>query len=143
MLKTALEKCISDKNLRLTAQRQVVARVLSNAKGHPDVNEIHRRALELDAGISIATVYRTLRLFEETGILEKHEFGSARPRYEETTEEHHDHLIDVNTGDIIEFQNQEIEALQEQIAHENGMRLIGHKMELYVRSLNASVVSDK
>ena len=134
MLETRLEKGCSNKGLRLTDQRRVVAHVLSEADDHPDVDEIHRRALEFDAKISIATVYRTLRLFEEFGLLEKHEFENTRTRYEEVTDEHHDHMIDVKTGKIIEFQSEEIEVLQEKIAQENGMRLIGHRMELYVRT---------
>ena len=131
---TRLEKGCSDKGIRLTDQQRAVSRVLSEADDHPDVDEIHRRALEFDAKISIATVYRTLRLFEEFGLLEKHEFENTRTRYEEVTDEHHDHMIDVKTGKIIEFQSEEIEALQEKIAKENGMRLIGHRMELYVRT---------
>lgn len=134
MLETRLEKGCSNKGLRLTDQRRVVAQVLSEADDHPDVDEIHRRALEFDAKISIATVYRTLRLFEEFGLLEKHEFENTRTRYEEVTDEHHDHMINVKTGKIIEFQSEEIEVLQEKIAQENGMRLIGHRMELYVRT---------
>ena len=134
MLETRLEKGCSNKGLRLTDQRRVVAQVLSEADDHPDVDEIHRRALEFDAKISIATVYQTLRLFEEFGLLEKHEFENTRTRYEEVTDEHHDHMIDVKTGKIIEFQSDEIEALQEKVAKENGMRLIGHRMELYVRT---------
>ncbi len=131
---TRLEKGCSDKGLRLTDQRRVVARVLSEADDHPDVDEIHRRALECDARISIATVYRTLRLFEEFGLLENHDFENTRSHYEEGTDEDHDHMIDVKTGKIIEFQSEEIEALQAKIAQENGMRLIGRRMELYVRS---------
>ena len=134
MLETRLEKGCSNKGLRLTDQRRVVAQVLSEADDHPDVDEIHRRALEFDAKISIATVYRTLRLFEEFGLSEKHEIGNTRTRYEEVTDEHHDHMIDVKTGKIIEFQSEEIEVLQEKIAQENGMGLSGHRMELYVRT---------
>ena len=134
MSETRLEKGCSDKGLRLTDQRRVVARVLSEADNHPDVDEIHRRALECDARISIATVYRTLRLFEEFGLLENHDFENTRSHYEEGTDEGHDHMIDVKTGKIIEFQSEEIEALQAKIAQENGMRLIGHRMELYVRT---------
>ena len=131
---TRLEKGCSDKGLRLTDQRRVVARVLSEANDHPDIDEIHCRTLEFDARISIATVYRILRLFGGFGLLEKHEFENTRTRYEEVTDEHHDHMIDVKTGKIIEFQSEEIEALQEKVAQENGMRLIGHRMELYVRT---------
>ena len=134
MLGTRLEKGCSNKGLRLTDQRRVVAQVLSEADDHPDVDEIHRRALERDARISIATVYRTLRLFGEFGLLENHDFEYTRSRYVEGTDEDHDHMIDVKTGKIIEFQSEEIEALQAKIAQENGMRLIGRRMELYVRS---------
>ena len=131
---TRLEKLCSEKGLRLTEQRRVIARVLSEADDHPDVDQIHSRALEFDARISIATVYRTLRLLEEFGLLEKHEFENTRSCYEEVTDEHHDHMIDVKTGEIIEFKSEEIEALQEKIAQENGMRLVGHRMELYIRA---------
>ena len=137
MVESRLEKRISNIGLRLTEQRRVIARSICEAKDHPDVSEIHRRALEMDPRISIATVYRTLRLFEEAGVLDKHEFDNRRPRYEEATEDHHDHLIDVNTGRIIEFQSEKIEALQEKIAEENGLRLIGHRMELYVRPIKS------
>ena len=119
MSETRLEKGCSDKGLRLTDQRRVVARVLSEADDHPDVDEIHRRALEFDAKISIATVYRTLRFFEEFGLLEKHEFENTRTRYEEVTDEHHDHMICLETGKIIEFYNKELEDIQEKIVKKN------------------------
>ena len=124
------QRCI-EKNMKMTDQRRVIARVLSVSNDHPDVEEVHRRASEIDSRISIATVYRTVRLWEEAGILDRHDFGNGRSRYEEVTEEHHDHLIDVKSGSVIEFQNTEIEALQERIAREHGMHLVGHKLELY------------
>ena len=117
--------------MKMTEQRRVIARVLSVADDHPDVEEVHRRASELDPRISIATVYRTVRLWEEANILERHDFGDGRSRYEEVTDEHHDHLIDVKSGKVIEFQNADIEALQERIAEKHGMRLVGHRLELY------------
>jgi len=117
--------------LRLTDQRRTIARVLEAADDHPDVEELHRRAAKVDPRISIATVYRTVKLFEETGILEKHEFGDGRARYEAADRDHHDHLIDMNTGDVIEFVDAEIEALQEKIAERLGYRLMGHRLELY------------
>lgn len=115
----------------MTGQRRVIARVLSESDDHPDVEEVHRRATNIDPRISIATVYRTVRLFEEAAIVERHDFGDGRARYEEVTDEHHDHLIDVQSGTVIEFQNHEIERLQELIAKNHGMRLVGHKLELY------------
>ncbi len=121
--------------MKMTDQRRVIARVLSLADDHPDVEEVHRRASKIDQRISIATVYRTVRLWEEAGILDRHDFGDGRARYEEVTDEHHDHLIDVKSGKVIEFQNEEIEALQERIAREHGMKLVGHKLELYGRPL--------
>lgn len=126
-----LEQLCADKGLKMTDQRRVIARVLSESKDHPDTEEVYRRAAAVDARISIATVYRTVRLFEEAGILQKHEFGDGRARYEEIPEEHHDHLIDIETGQIIEFHNDAIEALQRQIAAELGYELIDHRLELY------------
>ena len=117
--------------MRMTEQRKIIARVLSNATDHPDVEEVYKRANKLDSRISIATVYRTVRLFEEANIIERHEFGDGRARYEEVTDDHHDHLINVKSGVVIEFQNAEIEKLQEQVAAENGMKLVGHRLELY------------
>jgi len=110
-----LEKICSQKGMRMTEQRRVIARVLSVAADHPDVEEIHRRAIEIDANISIATVYRTMRLFEESGVVERHDFQDGRARYEEATEDHHDHLIDLRSGEVIEFVNEEIEKLQQRI----------------------------
>jgi Fur family ferric uptake transcriptional regulator len=118
----------------MTAQRRVIARVLSEATDHPDVEELYRRASRIDSGISIATVYRTVRLFEEANILERHDFRDGRSRYEEATEIHHDHLIDVETGDVIEFQNEEIERLQREVAKKLGYDLVDHRLELYAVS---------
>lgn len=115
----------------MTGQRRTIARVLTEARDHPDVEEVHRRAHVLDKRISLSTVYRTLRLFSEKGILERHDFGHGRGRYEEATRRHHDHLVDINTGRVIEFSNEEIEALQERIARELGFTLVGHRLELY------------
>jgi len=115
----------------MTDQRRVIARVLSEAADHPDVEEVYRRATAIDPNISIATVYRTVRLFEEANILERHDFGDGRARYEEAPDSHHDHLIDVQSGRVIEFQNPEIEALQREIARRYGYRLVGHRLELY------------
>ena len=115
----------------MTGQRRVIARVLSDATDHPDVEQLHRRAVEIDPRISVATVYRTLRLFEEANILERHEFRSGRARYEEAPEEHHDHLIDLQSGRVLEFQDQEIEALQRKVAERLGYRLVDHRLELY------------
>ena len=115
----------------MTAQRRVIARVLSEAKDHPDVEELYRRASAIDDAISIATVYRTVRLFEEANILERHDFRDGRSRYEEVTDEHHDHLIDIETGDVIEFQNEEIERIQNEIAASLGYELVDHRLELY------------
>ena len=118
------------RGLRMTDQRRVVARVIGDAEDHPDVEELYARAARIDPKISLATVYRTVKLFEESGILERHEFGDGRARYEDAERDHHDHLIDVNTGKVIEFVDPEIEALQEKIAARLGYRLIGHRLEL-------------
>ena len=118
------------RGLRMTDQRRVVARVIGDAEDHPDVEELYARAAKVDPKISLATVYRTVKLFEEAGILEKHEFGDGRARYEDAERDHHDHLIDVNTGQVIEFVDPDIEALQEKIAARLGYRLIGHRLEL-------------
>jgi Fur family ferric uptake transcriptional regulator len=122
--------CIA-KGMRMTEQRRIIARVLSNAQDHPDVEELHRRAHAVDPRISIATVYRTVRLFEEAGILSRLDFRDGRSRYEEASETHHDHLIDMTTGKVIEFVDAEIEALQEAIARRLGYRLVDHRLELY------------
>tara|TARA_B100000676_G_scaffold290322_1_gene323710 strand:- start:3835 stop:4215 length:381 start_codon:yes stop_codon:yes gene_type:complete len=117
--------------MKMTAQRRVIARVLSDSDDHPDVEEVHKRAIEIDSSVSVATVYRTVRLFEEAGILEKHDFGDGRSRYEEASDDHHDHLINVKTREVIEFTNDEIEALQRSIAEKHGLRLVDHRLELY------------
>jgi Fur family ferric uptake transcriptional regulator len=126
-----IEKLCVDKGMRMTDQRRVVARVLSEAKDHPDVEELYRRAHEVDPHISIATVYRTVRLFEEAGIIERHDFRDGRSRYEEAPDQHHDHLIDMRTGKVIEFMDEEIEALQNAIARRLGFKLVDHRLELY------------
>ena len=126
-----LEKLCAEKGMRMTEQRRVIARVLSTAHDHPDVEELYRRSHSVDPHISIATVYRTVRLFEESGIISRHEFRDGRSRYEESTETHHDHLIDMKTGKVIEFVDSEIEALQQAIARKLGYRLVDHRLELY------------
>jgi Fur family ferric uptake transcriptional regulator len=126
-----LEKLCLEKGMRMTEQRRVVARVLSQASDHPDVEELHRRCVAVDPHISIATVYRTVRLFEDLGVLTRHEFRDGRSRYEEAGETHHDHLIDMKTGKVIEFVDQEIEALQRAVAERLGYRLVDHRLELY------------
>jgi len=126
-----IEQLCQEQGMKMTGQRRVIARVLSDASDHPDVEEVHRRATLVDPNISIATVYRTVRLFEEVGILERLDFGDGRARYEEASETHHDHLIDINSAQVIEFNNPAIEALQEQVAAELGYKLVGHKLELY------------
>jgi Fur family ferric uptake transcriptional regulator len=126
-----LEKLCVAKGMRMTDQRRVIARVLSEAHDHPDVEELYARAAKIDSHISIATVYRTVRLFEEAGILERHDFRDGRSRYEEVPERHHDHLIDVQNGKVVEFRNEDIEKLQEFIARELGYKLVDHRLELY------------
>lgn len=126
-----LERLCIKQGMRMTDQRRVIARVLSESHDHPDVEELYVRASKIDEHISIATVYRTVRLFEEAGILERHDFGDGRARYEEVSEDHHDHLIDVQTGRVIEFRNEEIEALQRKVAAELGYKLVDHRLELY------------
>jgi Fur family transcriptional regulator, ferric uptake regulator len=132
-----LEQLCHDKGLKMTEQRRVIARVLSEAADHPDVEAVHRRASEIDTKISIATVYRTVRLFEEANILERHDFGDGRARYEEVPSEHHDHLIDLQTGRVIEFRNEAIEALQREVAARLGYRLVDHRLELFAVSLDS------
>ena len=131
MPESRIERLCVARGLKMTEQRRVVAQVLSNANDHPDVEEVYRRASKLDLRISIATVYRTVRLFEELNFLERHNFGDGRSRYEEVTDDHHDHLIDVKSGNVIEFKNAEIEILQEEVAKQHGMKLVGHRLELY------------
>ena len=132
-----IEKLCVDKGLRMTEQRRVIARVLSESHVHPDAEELHRRAAAIDSHISIATVYRTVRLFEEAGILERHDFRDGRSRYEQLPEEHHDHLIDLSTGKVVEFHDEEIERLQQLVAERLGFKLIDHRLELYGRPLDA------
>jgi len=136
------QRCI-DKGMKMTDQRRVIARVLSEASDHPDVEEVYRRSTEIDPRISIATVYRTVRLFEEADILERHDFGDGRARYEESVEDHHDHLIDVQSGKVIEFTSPEIEVLQRKIAETYGFRLVGHRLELYGVPLTSSGQKDE
>jgi Fur family transcriptional regulator, ferric uptake regulator len=126
-----IEKACIDKGLRMTDQRRVIARVLSVAQDHPDVEELYRRAVVVDPHISIATVYRTVRLFEEAGIIARHDFRDGRSRYEEASEIHHDHLIDMRTGEVVEFMDDEIERLQAAIAKRLGYKLVDHRLELY------------
>ena len=126
-----IEKLCVEKGMRMTEQRRVIARVLSTSHDHPDVEELHRRAHAVDPHISIATVYRTVRLFEEAGIIERHDFRDGRSRYEETPDHHHDHLIDMKTGKVVEFVDEEIEALQNAIAKKLGYKLVDHRLELY------------
>ena len=123
-------KCIK-KGVRLTDQRKLVAKVMSDSLDHPDVDELHKRVSKLDSKISIATVYRTVKLFEEAGILAKHDFKGNKARYEPAPQEHHDHLIDINTGEIIEFVNDDIEKLQKKVAEKLGYKLVDHRLELY------------
>ena len=137
-----LEKC-HEIGLRMTEQRRIIAKVLSAADDHPDVNEVYLRASEIDSNISLATVYRTLRLFEEANILERHDFRDGRARYEEATSHHHDHLIDMQSGKIIEFHDPDIELLQKQIAERYGYDLIDHRLELYCVPLQSKASHDK
>ena len=123
-------KCLK-KGVRLTDQRKLVAKVMSESEDHPDVDELHKRVSRIDPKISIATVYRTVKLFEEAGILAKHDFKENKARYEQTTQEHHDHLIDINTGEITEFVNEDIEKLQKEVAQKLGYKLVDHRLELY------------
>ena len=136
MTKSILSRCEAH-GLRMTDQRRTIAQVIEDADDHPDVEELYARASKADARISIATVYRTVKLFEEAGILDKHEFGDGRARYETADRDHHDHLIDMQSGEVIEFVDPEIEALQERIAAKLGYRLMGHRLELYGVPLKA------
>jgi Fur family transcriptional regulator, ferric uptake regulator len=128
---SVLEKKCIQKGLKMTEQRRVIARVLSDADDHPDVEALYARAVKIDNNISIATVYRTVKLFEDAHIIERHDFGDGRARYEEMPEEHHDHLIDLRSGKVVEFTNAEIEKLQERIARELGYKLVDHRLELF------------
>jgi len=133
-----IEQLCADKGLKMTGQRRVIARVLSESSDHPDVEQVYRRAAAIDPRISIATVYRTVKLFEEANILARLDFGDGRSRYEEAPEEHHDHLIDIKSGTVIEFHNEEIERLQKEVARRHGFELVGHRLELYGVPLGSS-----
>ena len=130
-MKISIEKKCIEKGVKLTDQRKIIARVMSESDDHPDVDELYKRVSQIESKISIATVYRTVKLFEETGILAKHEFKGGKARYEELNESHHDHLIDVKTGKIIEFVDEDIEKLQKKVAEKYGYKLVDHKLELY------------
>ena len=130
-------KC-AEKGMKMTGQRRTIARVLSESADHPDVEMLYQRAVVADPHISIATVYRTVKLFEEAGITQRHDFGDGRARYEEASDEHHDHLIDVKTGKVIEFSNEAIERLQKEIAQKLGYRLVDHRLELYAVPLDSN-----
>ncbi|MGE7370744.1 Fur family transcriptional regulator [Neorhizobium sp. NPDC001467] len=130
-LTKTLEELCAERGMRMTEQRRVIARTLQESDDHPDVEELYRRSSKVDPRISISTVYRTVKLFEDEGIIERHDFRDGRSRYETVPEEHHDHMIDVQSGTVIEFHSAEIEALQERIAREHGFRLVGHRLELY------------
>ena len=130
MSETIEQKCIA-KGVKLTEQRKIIAKVMSESQDHPDVDELYKRASAIDERISIATVYRTVKLFEESGIVAKHDFKGGKARYEELSESHHDHLIDIKTGEIIEFVDDEIEKLQKKVADKYGYKLVDHKLELY------------
>ena len=128
---SVIEQKCKAKGVRLTDQRKIIAQVMSDSKDHPDVDELHHRVSEIDKKISIATVYRTVKLFEESGIVEKHDFKGGKARYEKSPDEHHDHLIDINSGEIIEFVDEDIEKLQTEVAKKLGYKLVDHKLELY------------
>lgn len=136
-LPSRLERVCIERGMKMTGQRRIIARVLSESDDHPDVEELYRRSMEIDPKISIATVYRTVRLFEEAGLLDRLDFGDGRARYERTSDDHHDHLIDLHSGKVIEFHDLEVEKLQEKIAERYGFKLVGHRMELYGVSLGA------
>lgn len=127
----SLEEACAAKGMRMTEQRRIIARILDAATDHPDVEELYRRASAIDSKISIATVYRTVKLFEDAGVITRHDFGAGRSRYESIPEEHHDHLIDLRTGEVIEFRDEEIERLQQAMAERLGFRLVDHRLELY------------
>ena len=133
---TEIEEACIAKGMRMTEQRRVIARVIGNAQDHPDVEELYRRASAVDDKISISTVYRTVRLFEDAGIIERHDFRAGRARYEPVPDEHHDHLIDLRTGQVTEFRSEEIERLQEAVARKLGYRLVDHRLELYAVPLD-------
>ena len=130
-MSNAIEEKCKKKGVRLTDQRRVIAKVMSESDNHPDVDELHKKVNKFDSKISIATVYRTVKLFEESGILEKHDFKGGKARYEQSPDEHHDHLIDINSGEILEFVDKDIEKLQNEVARKLGYKLVDHKLELY------------
>ena len=130
-MSTDIESKCKQRGVRLTEQRKLIAKVMSESESHPDVDELHKKVSKFDSKISIATVYRTVKLFEEAGIVSKHDFKGNKSRYEQAPEEHHDHLIDVNSGEITEFVNEEIEKLQKQVAEKLGYKLVDHRLELY------------
>ena len=130
-MNVSIESKCKQKGVRLTDQRRLIAKVMSKSESHPDVDELHKKVSKLDSKISIATVYRTVKLFEEAGIVAKHDFKGSKSRYEQAPEEHHDHLIDINSGEITEFDNEEIEKLQKQVAEKLGYKLVDHRLELY------------
>ena len=130
-MKDTLEELCKKKGVRLTEQRKVIAQVMASSSDHPDVDELHQRINKIDSKISIATVYRTVKLFEEAGVVSKHDFKGGKARYEKSPEEHHDHLIDVNSGEIIEFVDEDIELLQKKVADKLGYTLVDHRLELY------------
>ncbi len=130
-MNTDIESKYKQKGVRLTDQRRLIAKVMSESESHPNINELYKKVNKLDSKISIATIYRTVKLFEEAGIIEKHDFKGNKARYEQTVKEHHDHLIDINTGEIKEFVNEEIEKIQKQIAEKLGYKLVDHRLELY------------
>ena len=127
----SIESKCKQKGVRLTDQRKLIAKVMSKSESHPDVDELHKKVSKFDSKISIATIYRTVKLFEEAGIVSKHDFKGSKSRYEQAPEEHHDHLIDINSGEITEFVNEEIEKLQKQVAEKLGYKLVDHRLELY------------
>ncbi|MFN5351000.1 MAG: Fur family transcriptional regulator [Alphaproteobacteria bacterium] len=129
---SSIEKKCIEKGLKMTDQRRIIAKVIASAEDHPNVEQVYDRAVKIDKNISIPTVYRTVKLLEEHGIIEKHDFGDGKARYEESGHEHHDHMVNIRTGEIIEFVNDEIEKLQAKIASQHGYKLVGHKLELYV-----------
>ena len=133
---TAIEEACIARGMRMTGQRRVIARVIGNAHDHPDVEELYRRAAKVDDKISISTVYRTVRLLEDAGIIERHDFRAGRARYEQVPDEHHDHLIDLRTGKVTEFRSEEIEKLQEAVARKLGYKLVDHRLELYAVPLD-------
>lgn len=139
-MSSRIEERCQEKGLKMTEQRRVIARVLSEAYDHPDAGEVYKRAVNIDHRISMATIYRTIRLFEECNVLERHDFGDGRARFEEASREHHDHLIDVGSGNVIEFQNADIERLQREVAHQLGYELVDHRLELYGTPLKKKAV---